>query len=159
MKRLSNWDTYVREAMKDGDRSIELPLTEDECYVVGYPTRRQGREIAKAQRDGDTDALLVAMLGDEAGTRVKELAEDWPAFVLDEFLLDVMRKFGMIPDDKDPRQDDEEDESDNQGEPDEADEAASAKKPVNLGARRNGKTSVNGGKAPARRKSATASRR
>ena len=98
MKRLSNWDTYVQEAKKDGDRSIELPLTDDECFVVQYPTRRQGREIASAQRAGDTDALLVAMLGEDAGTRVKELAEDQPSYVLDEFLLDVMKKFGMIPD-------------------------------------------------------------
>lgn len=101
MKRLSTWDTYVREATKEGDRSIELPLTQDEVFVVKYPTRRQGREIAKAQRIGDTDALLVAMLGEEAGTRVKELAEDQPAYVLDEFLIDVMKKFGMIPDDDD----------------------------------------------------------
>lgn len=100
MKRLSTWDTYVREATKKGDRSIELPLTQDEVFVVKYPTRRQGREIAKAQRIGDTDALLVAMLGEAAGTRVKELAEDQPSYVLDEFLIDVMRKFGMIPDDE-----------------------------------------------------------
>jgi hypothetical protein len=99
VKRLSTWDTYVREATKKGDRSIELPLTDDEVYVVHYPTRRQGREIAKAQRIGDTDALLVAMLGEEAGTRVKDLAEDQPAYVLDEFLIDVMKKFGMITDD------------------------------------------------------------
>jgi hypothetical protein len=103
MKRLSTWDTYVREATKDGDRSIELPLTQDEVFVVRYPTRRQGREIAKAQRAGDTDALLVAMLGEDAGTRVKELAEDQPSYVLDEFLLDVMKKFGMIPDDENIR--------------------------------------------------------
>jgi hypothetical protein len=99
MKRLSGWDTYVKEAMKDGDRSVELPLTPDESYIIKYPTRRQGRQIARAQVAGDTDALLVAMLGEEAGNRVKELSEDLPAFVLDEFLMDVMRKFGMVPDD------------------------------------------------------------
>lgn len=103
MKRLSTWDTYVREATKEGDRSIELPLTEDESYIVRYPTRRQARQVAHAQRVGDTDALLVAMLGEDAGTRVKELAEDQPSYVLDEFLLDVMKKFGMIPDDEDIR--------------------------------------------------------
>lgn len=97
MKRLSGWDTYVQEATKEGDRSIELPLTPDENYVIRYPTRRQGREIAKAQLEGDTDKLLVALLGDAAGTRIRDLAEDQPAYVLDEFLLDVMRKFGMIP--------------------------------------------------------------
>lgn len=107
MKRLSTWDTYVQEATKDGDRSIELPLTEDEVFVVGYPTRRQGREIAKAQVAGDTDALLVAMLGKDAGTRVKELAEDQPAYVLDEFLIDVMKKFGMIPDVEDIKDSDD----------------------------------------------------
>lgn len=100
MKRLSAWDTYVREATKEGDRSIELPLTEDESFIIRYPTRRQGREISKAQREGDTDALLVAMLGEEAGTRVIELADDQPGYVLDEFLLDVMKKFGMLPDDE-----------------------------------------------------------
>ena len=98
MKRLSTWDTYVQEATKDGDRSIELPLTDDEVFIVRYPTRRKAREIAKAQREGDVDALLIAMLGDEAGARVAELAEDQPTYVLDELLLDVMKKFGMIPD-------------------------------------------------------------
>lgn len=151
MKRLSTWDTYVREALKDGDRSIELPLTEDESYVVPYPTRRQGRDIAKAQRDGDTDALLVAMLGEAAGSRVKELAEDWPAFVLDEFLMDVMRKFGMIDDVGGP------DKGDDDGDDvEQSTEDASAAKPVNIGARRNGKTP---GKAPVRRKPTSASRR
>lgn len=101
MKKLSTWDTYVQEATKKGDRSIELPLTQDEVYIVQYPTRRQGREIQKAQLQGDTDALLVAMLGEEAGKRVQELAEDQPQYVLDEFLIDVLKKFGMIPDDED----------------------------------------------------------
>jgi hypothetical protein len=99
VKRLSTWDTYVREASKEGDRSIELPLTEDEVFIVRYPTRRQAREIANAQRVGDVDGLLVAMLGETAGKRVAELAEDQPSYVLDEFLLDVMKKFGMLPDD------------------------------------------------------------
>lgn len=101
MKRVSTWDTYVKEARKKGDRAIEIPLTEDEVFIVKYPTRRQGREIAKAQRTGDTDALIVAMLGKEAGARIIELAEDEQADVLDEFLIDVMKKFGMIPDDED----------------------------------------------------------
>jgi hypothetical protein len=101
VKRVSTWDTYVKEARKKGDRAIEIPLTEDEVFIVKYPTRRQGREIAKAQRTGDTDALIVAMLGKEAGARIIELAEDEQADVLDEFLIDVMKKFGMIPDDED----------------------------------------------------------
>jgi hypothetical protein len=100
VKKLSTWDTYVQEAAKKGDRSIELPLTQDEVYVIQYPTRRQGREIQKAQLRGDTDALLVAMLGEQAGTRVQELAEDQPQYVLDEFLVDVLKKFGMIQDDE-----------------------------------------------------------
>jgi hypothetical protein len=101
VKRTSTWDTYVQEARKKGDRSIEFPLTEDEVFVIPYPTRRQGRKIAQAQRTGDTDALILAMLGEEAGKRVIELAEDEQSDVLDELLLDVMRKFGMIPDDED----------------------------------------------------------
>lgn len=147
MKRLSTWDTYVSEAMKDGDRAIELPLTEDESYVIGYPTRRQGRKIAKAQREGDTDALLIAMLGEAAGERVKELSEDWPAFVLDEFLIDVMRKFGMLPEDGTDRSDEDEDEDDEAPPP--------VRKPAT-----NGRSRVNGtaGKAPARRKSPTSKR-
>lgn len=107
MKRLSTWDTYVREAGKSGDRSIELPLTDDEVFIVRYPTRRQAREIANAQRVGDVDGLLIAMLGEHAGTRVSELAEDQPSYVLDEFLLDVMKKFGMIPDDESPESDED----------------------------------------------------
>lgn len=153
MKRLSTWDTYVQEAMKGGDRSIELPLTDDESYIIHYPTRRQGRDIAEAQRNGDTDALLVAMLGEAAGTRVKELAEDWPAFVLDQFLMDVMKKFGMIDDDGD----------DGDGGDDVPPE------PVKLGpvrsARTNGRTNgrtaakPTAGKSRAPRKSSTTSKR
>lgn len=101
MKRLSTWDTYVQEASKKGDRDIELPLTDDEVFVIPYPTRRQAREIAQAQRVGDLDKLLAALLGEEAGKRVSDLAEDQPVYVLDEFLLDVMRKFGMIPEEAD----------------------------------------------------------
>jgi hypothetical protein len=112
VKRLSTWDTYVQEAAKKGDRSIEIPLTEDEVFIVSYPTRRQGREIVRAQTMADTDALLIAMLGEDAGRRVQELAEDQPAYVLDEFIYDVMRKFGMIPDESDDA-----DGSDDQDEP------------------------------------------
>lgn len=101
MKRLSTWDTYVKEAQAKGDRSIEIPLTEDEIYHVDYPTRRQGRLIVESQIKGDTDGVLLGLLGEAAGTRVKELAEDQPAYVLDEFIVDVMKKFGMIPDDDD----------------------------------------------------------
>jgi hypothetical protein len=99
VKRVSTWDTYVKEAQAKGDRSIEVPVTDDEVYVVNYPTRRQGRHVVESQLKGDTDGVLIGLLGDEAGGRVKELAEDHPAYVLDEFILDVMRKFGMIPDD------------------------------------------------------------
>ena len=158
MKRLSTWDTYVQEALRGGDRSIELPLTEDESYIVGYPTRRQGREIAKAQREGDTDALLVAMLGDEAGNRVKELAEDWPAFVLDEFLIDVMRKFGMIPDEGGPSTADKstDDSTDADATASNGDENTA---PVKAPARRNGRTNGSAGKGTAARKSSTSSKR
>jgi hypothetical protein len=100
VKRLSSWDTYVEEATKGGDRSIEFPITADECYQITYPSRARGRQIAKAQGEGNTDRLVLALLGDEAGQRVLELAEERPAFVLDELLLDVMRKFGMIPEDE-----------------------------------------------------------
>ncbi|MBB1153522.1 hypothetical protein [Amycolatopsis dendrobii] len=107
MKKLQGWDAYVADAKTgDEDRSIELPLTPDESYVIQYPTRRQGRKIRAAQDSGDMDALLVALLGDEAGRRVAELSEDEPAYVLDLFLIDVMRKFGFI--DEDETEDDDE---------------------------------------------------
>ncbi len=141
MKRLSTWDTYVKEAMKDGDRSIELPLTEDESYVITYPTRAQGRKIADAQLRGNTDDLLIAMLGEAAGERVKELSENWPAFVLDAFLEDVMKKFGMLPEDEDDTGD-----KDNE-------EPAPAAKSTRNGAAVNGRKAP--GKAPARRKATT----
>jgi hypothetical protein len=101
MKSLRGWDSYVAEASTDGDTSLELPLTPDETYVIPYPTRKQGRAITKAQREGDTDAMLISLLGPEAGARVVELSEDHPGYVLDAFLLDVMRKFGMIPEEVD----------------------------------------------------------
>jgi len=98
MKALSTWDTYVREASEQVDRRIEFPLNDDEVYVIDYPTRRQGRLIQKAQRENDTDALVFGLLGEEIGERVIALAENAPADVLDNLLLDVMRKFGMISD-------------------------------------------------------------
>jgi hypothetical protein len=129
----------VREATKKGDRSIELPLTPDEVFIVTYPTRRRGREIAQAQRIGDTDALLVAMLGEAAGKRVSELAEDQPAYVLDEFLVDVMKKFGMIPDDEDIQ---------------DADDVAEA---VNGDGASEGKSTTPKSKTPSKRSSAASS--
>ena len=148
MKRLSGWDTYVKEAKKAGDRSIELPLTPDEVFVISYPTRRQGRQIARAQAAGDTDALLVAMLGDEAGKRVQELAEDEPAFVLDEFLMDVMRKFGMIPDNEDT-EDTENDENSEDDDGDESPRRVAAKAATN--GRPRPARAAKGGKAPVRK--------
>lgn len=99
MKSLKGWDAYVAESGVIEDNAIELPLTDDEVYVIPYPTRRQGKKIAEAQASGDADALLVALLGEEAGGRVAELSADHPHHVLDGFLLDVMRKFGFIEDD------------------------------------------------------------
>lgn len=99
MKKLKGWDAYVAESGARDDRSIELPLTDDESYIIPYPTRRQGKAIAEAQASGDVDALLIALLGKEAGERVAELSVDFPAYVLDEFLVDVMRKFGFLDDD------------------------------------------------------------
>jgi hypothetical protein len=147
VKRLSTWDTYVKEAMKDGDRSIELPLTEDESYVITYPTRAQGRKIADAQLRGNTDDLLIAMLGEAAGERVKELSENWPAFVLDAFLEDVMKKFGMLPEDED---DDDSEDKDNE-EP--APAAKSTATSSTNGAGVNGRKAP--GKAPAKRRTTT----
>lgn len=95
-KTLASWDTYVEEATAEDDRSLEFPLSADESYIIEYPTRARGKAIAKAQQDGDTDGLVLALLGAEAGQRVLDLSEDKPSFVLDELLLDVLRKFGMI---------------------------------------------------------------
>lgn len=98
MKSLKGWDAYVAEAAPPEDSAIELPLTADEVYVIDYPTRRQGKKIIEAQAKGDVDDLLVALLGEEAGKRVSELSFDYPGYVLDQFLVDVMRKFGFIDD-------------------------------------------------------------
>lgn len=94
MKRLKGWDAYVADTADD-DRTLELPLTEDEVYLISYPSRRQGKAIAAAQAEGDVDALLIALLGEEAGRRVAELSDDQPGYVLDTFLMDVLRKFGF----------------------------------------------------------------
>lgn len=96
MKKLKGWDSYVKESMSSDDSSIELPLTDDESYIIPYPSRKQGEAIAAAQRDTDMDALLIALLGPEAGQRVAQLSADYPGYVLDEFLLDVLRKFGFV---------------------------------------------------------------
>lgn len=146
MKRTSTWDTYVQEARKKGDRSIELPLTDDESYLIPYPSRRQGRAIARATAIGDTDALVMALLGDEAGERVKELAEDHPADVLDEFLLDVMRQFGMVSEKDDAADDSPEAE---------ASDAAPAKAKAAPKRRTNGRAAVNPGKSTTSRAKST----
>ena len=100
MRKLKGWDAYVQESGSATERCIELPLTDDESYIINYPTRRQGKAIAAAQESGDVDALLIALLGQEAGERVAELSVDAPGYVLDEFLLDVMRKFGFVPEEE-----------------------------------------------------------
>lgn len=99
MKTLKGWDAYVQDAHNDDLGSIELPLTADEKYVIPYPSRRQGKAITAAQKAGDVDAMLIALLGTVAGERVAEISADSPGYVLDEFLLDVMRKFGFVEDD------------------------------------------------------------
>lgn len=110
MKKLGTWDSYVKQSVPKEDRAVELPLTDDEVYVIQYPTRRQGKQIAKAQREGDTDALVVALLGEDAGHRVVELAEDEPGEVLDKLLVDVLAKFGFVDDESDVAADEDEDE-------------------------------------------------
>lgn len=98
MKKLKGWNAYVAEAESSEDnRSIELPLTDDEVYVIHYPTREQGKAIEKAEKAGDADALCVALLGDEAGRRVAELSQGHSHHALDALLMDVMRKFGFLP--------------------------------------------------------------
>ncbi|MEU5259023.1 hypothetical protein [Amycolatopsis sp. NPDC021455] len=104
MRKLKGWDAYVAESGSRNDRCVELPLTDDECYIIQYPTRRQGKAIAEAQQSGDMDALLVALLGKECGERVAELSADAPGYVLDELLLDVLRAFGFAPEDPDAPQ-------------------------------------------------------
>ncbi|WP_372663539.1 hypothetical protein [Amycolatopsis kentuckyensis] len=101
MKKLKGWDAYVAETeATDEDRSIELPLTDDEVYIIRYPTREQGKAIEAAEKDGDADALCVALLGEEAGRRVAELSRGHSHHVLDAFLMDVMRKFGFLPEEE-----------------------------------------------------------
>lgn len=102
MKELKGWDAYVAEAQsKADDRTIKLPLSEDEVYVISYPTRKQAKELTKAQRVGDVDGILVALLGEECGRRVAELSEDQPGDVLDELVLDILRAFGFVVDEED----------------------------------------------------------
>lgn len=101
MKELKGWDAYVKEAEEtapEEDSSIKLPLTPDETYVIKFPTRRQGKAIMEAQESGDSDALVIALLGEEAGTRVTELSLDHPSAPLDLLLVDVLTKFGFIGD-------------------------------------------------------------
>jgi hypothetical protein len=101
MKQLKGWDAYVAEAeATEEDRSIELPLTDDEVYIIRYPTREQGKAIEAAEKSGDADALCVALLGEEAGRRVADLSRGHSHHVLDAFLMDVMRKFGFLPDEE-----------------------------------------------------------
>jgi hypothetical protein len=95
MKQLKGWDAYVADTADPERDILELPLTEDEVYLIRYPTRAQGKAIAAAQARGDVDALLIALLGEDAGRRVVELSDDQPGYVLDAFVLDVLRSFGF----------------------------------------------------------------
>lgn len=106
MKTLKGWDTYVREAedtAPEETRAIQLPLTPEETYTIQFPTRRQGKAILEAQKTGDSDALVLALLGEEAGTRVIEMSLDHRGAALDLLLVDVMTAFGFIgdPDEED----------------------------------------------------------
>lgn len=99
-KRLKGWDSYVQDSRSSKTSTLELPIG-DEVYTIRYPTRRQGRKIDQARRNNDVDALLLALLGDEVGKRVIELAEDQPHDVIDNLVLDVLKSFGFLPDEDD----------------------------------------------------------
>jgi hypothetical protein len=92
-KKLRGWDSYVADAKKE---PLLLPLSKSETVTINFPSKRQISAFNEGRRNGDMDAMIVALLGEEAGTRVIELSEDAPFSVLDELLIDVAEEFDLL---------------------------------------------------------------
>ena len=95
MKRLKGWDQYVQDAKRE---PIELPLPDGETLTIRQPTGGVTRRINRAQRTGDEDDMCKALFGDDGGELLLKLFEDAPGSVLQEIVLDVLREFGLAPD-------------------------------------------------------------
>lgn len=91
MKRLQGWDSYVANARQE---PVELPVG-DEVFTIQQPNRSQLKAFNQARREGDDDGAVIALLGEQAGRRVAELAQDQPSDALETLLLDVMNEFGI----------------------------------------------------------------
>lgn len=92
-KKLSSWDTYVKEA----SHSLELPVSKTETLTIESPTTSALKAFNVALAAGDEMAMINALVGDENAARLLELAEDKPAGALDGVIRDVLRGFGLDP--------------------------------------------------------------
>lgn len=96
-KRLSSWDTYVKNAAHE---DLELPLGE-EVLTIQYPTKKRAQAFRQAIARGDTDQSVLALLGEANGAKVLAHAEDEPNDALDTLVIDVLRGFNLTGDDDD----------------------------------------------------------
>lgn len=93
-KRLKAWDQYVQEADRE---PVELPLPDGTVATIRMPSGGQLRRIARAERDGDQDQVILEMFGEDAGRKILALYEGAPATVLVNLSKDVMAAFGLGP--------------------------------------------------------------
>lgn len=94
MKQLKGWDQYVRDAQRE---PIELPLPDGEALTIRQPTGGVARRINRALRAGDEDAATRELFGEDGAETLLKLFEDAPGSILGQLTLDVLREFGMAP--------------------------------------------------------------
>jgi len=91
-KRLSAWNQYV----KDADREpVEIPLDRDNVVTVKMPTSGAIRRLNRAQRVGDEEEALNALLGEDQAKAVWAVAENAPPGALQALIADVLDEFGL----------------------------------------------------------------
>lgn len=88
------WDTYVIEAQHD---PFELKVSDVETIVIEAPTGAGMLHAARAFRNGDPEAMLSAMCGDQ-WTKVEPLLASAPFAAMQELSTDMMVFFDLTDD-------------------------------------------------------------
>lgn len=91
-KQFKRWDEYVKEAEKE---PFELPISDDETLVIEAPTGVRMLNAARAFRDGDPEAMLVALCGDQ-WPRINELLGQAGFTAMQELSTDMMIHFDLM---------------------------------------------------------------
>lgn len=90
---LKAWDQYVTDTTRE---PVELPFKRSKLSIT-FPTDDQVRAFNAARFTGNTEAALLALLGDTNGAKVYEAGKTAPYGALDALMNDVLIEFGLRP--------------------------------------------------------------